>query len=340
LDGAFGDVSDPQKKWLKKINHHSLRLHEMISDILDLSKLQSGKAEMRRESLDLGKLIKTTVANLQTLVKEKKLSLRHRMPAELPHIWADPSRLEQVLTNLITNAIKFTPVEGRVEVSALPEDNHLIVSVSDTGPGIAPEYRDVIFDRFRQVRDSDKQESSTQGIGLGLAICKEIVAQHHGHIWVESELGKGSQFMFQLPIDARDSHQQVKNILVVDDDEEIGELLEVTLTQAGYLVTVLRNGKQAIQCLQDKNKHFDVVFLDLMLPGASGAEVIKVIRQMKMSCEIAVVTAYPNSEMLFEGMATGPLTIIAKPFNTESILDIAAKARPAPSASVPKSRAA
>jgi len=340
LDGAFGALNDPQRKWLKKISQHSLRLHGMISDILDLSKLQSGKTEMRREQLDIGKLFKAGLANMAMLAKEKKIRLTHNVSNDLPLIWGDSGRLDQVLTNLVTNAIKFTPEEGRIEVTVEKEEEHIAVTVADTGVGIAPDQQEEIFNRFHQIRSQDKPESSTQGIGLGLAICREIVIQHRGHIWVESEAGQGSRFKFQIPIEARSAAERPLNILVVDDDEEICELLTMTLTQAGFHVTASKNGKHAIQVIQENERGFDLVFLDLMLPGASGVEIIRHIRRLKRPAEIVVITAYPNSEMLFEGMTTGPLTIIAKPFNTESIVELARKIKPAPPAAKPQKKAA
>ncbi len=323
LDGAFGALSDGQTKWVKKINQHSLRLNEMINDILDLSKLQSGKTQMKRTPVHVGRMIKATVANLQMIAKQKDLSMSADDLSELPFLWADASRIEQVLTNLVTNAIKYTPAGGRIHVSAQKVGEVVRVCVEDTGIGVSPENRDIIFDRFRQVRSQQKNEPSTQGIGLGLAICKEIVDQHQGRIWVDSELGKGSRFQFEMPIDARGQAKAPLNVLVVDDDPEIAQMLQFSLEQEGYNVTVSRNGKHAIQLIEDNR--FDLIYLDLMLPGASGAEVIKAVRQMKVDTEIIVVTAYPNSELLLEGMATGPLTVVAKPFDTMKLLSMARK---------------
>lgn len=340
LDGAFGALSDPQVKWLKKINHHAMRLHGMISDLLDLSKLQSGKSELKRDSVDLAALIKSTVLHLQMLAQEKRVKLKADGVDNPLGVWGDRGRLEQVLTNLITNAFKFTPEHGQIEVEANLTGKDVEISVSDTGPGIAPENQALIFEKFRQIRSDENQESSTKGIGLGLAICKEIITQHRGKIWVESQVGKGSRFVFSVPIDARSQSRDPLRVLVVDDDEEICALLNLTLAQAGYHVTVAKNGKHAIQLTEDKQNRFDVVFLDLMLPGASGAEVIEKIRRQNLKMEIVVVTAYPNSELLFKGMEQGPLTIIAKPFKPESILAVASKLAVPRSSSEEKSRAA
>ncbi len=323
LDGAFGELSQSQKKWVHKINQHAQRLHQMISDILDLSKLQSGKTEIHRNQLDMVKLIKSTVANLKILSKEKKIDLNYRLPDTLPPIWADKNRIDQVLTNLITNAIKFTLKEGTIEVSALESGGFVQVTVSDSGPGIPADSQQAIFDRFRQIRTMGDPASSTKGIGLGLAICREIVTQHSGEIWVESEIGKGAQFTFKLPIGTASLQAAGANILVVDDDEEICKFIEAVLEQKNHRVTIAKNGNQAIQYIDNAQPAFDIVFLDLMLPGANGVEIIKAIHKKSTRPEIVVITAYPNSDLLFEGMAFGPLTIIAKPFDPEAILDMA-----------------
>jgi CheY-like chemotaxis protein len=233
--------------------------------------------------------------------------------------------LDQVLTNLVTNAIKFTPEGGRIEVSAENKEKEIQVAVADNGVGISPDHQEAIFDRFTQIRSQDKGHSATQGIGLGLAICKEIISHHRGQIWVESELGKGSRFVFKIPIDPRSDRRIEKNILVVDDEESICEMLKMNLTQAGHRVSVAKNGRQAIQRLQEKENPLDLVFLDLMLPMVSGVEVFKVIRQMVIKPEVVVITAYPNSDLLFQAMEFGPLTVIIKPFKMENILELVSR---------------
>ncbi len=199
LDGAVGALSDDQKKWVKKINGHALRLHEMINDILNLSKLQSGKAEMNCSALDVAEFVREKVDGLLTLAHERSLRLGVSVPTTLRLLWVDAARLEQVLTNLIGNAIKYTPTGGKITVSVTENSDAMEFAVQDTGPGVAPEHRNMIFERFRQIRQKDDPEKATQGIGLGLAISKEIVNHHGGKIWVESEPGQGSRFVFTIP---------------------------------------------------------------------------------------------------------------------------------------------
>ena len=199
LDGALGSMSDDQKKWVKKINGHAQRLHDMINDILDLSKLQSGKTEIRRGLVEAKSLVRTTVDNLAGLAQEKGLLLSAEVPDNPTPVWADSRHVERVLTNLLSNAIKYTPAGGKIIVTMRAKGGDVEFSVADTGAGIAPEHQETIFERFRQIRRQRDSDSATQGIGLGLAICKEIISQHNGKIWVESTMGKGSKFLFLIP---------------------------------------------------------------------------------------------------------------------------------------------
>jgi signal transduction histidine kinase len=199
LDGAIGPMSDEQKKWVKKINGHAFRLHDMINDILDLSKLQSGKTEIRRGLVEAKSLVRSTVDGLATLAHEKGLSLEASLPDAPTPVWADARHVERVLTNLLSNAIKYTPSGGKVSVTMGEKNGSVEFTVSDSGPGISKEHQETIFERFRQIRRVNDADSATQGIGLGLAICKEIISQHNGRIWVESSPGQGSRFIFSIP---------------------------------------------------------------------------------------------------------------------------------------------
>ncbi|OGS01121.1 MAG: hypothetical protein A3G41_00040 [Elusimicrobia bacterium RIFCSPLOWO2_12_FULL_59_9] len=340
LDGAYGALSEPQKKWVGRIFHHAIRLQEMLSDILDLSKLESGTADMRCEQLNIEKLIKTLVVNMQMLTGARKQSLTCEVPEGLPALWAYPGRIEQILTNLITNAMKYTQEGGAISVSAhMADGDNLQVTIADNGPGIAPEHHKAIFERFTQIHREGDDKIPMKGIGLGLAICKEIVAQHRGRIWVESEPGKGSRFIFQIPVDLRTFRPLSNHILVVDDEEDICDLLKMTLTRKGYQVSVSQNGKEAIELISNKDNPYDLIFLDLMLPGTSGLDVIKSTRKVRPEIPIIIITAYPNSDILFKSMEHAPLTFIAKPFKLDHILETMKRFLPKePSAAPPEER--
>jgi signal transduction histidine kinase/CheY-like chemotaxis protein len=196
--GMFGSVSREQTKWLGRIQSNSQSLVDLVSDFLDVSKLESGYIDLSRETLNLSALIQKNLDSYRVLALDKKISIRGSVDPSLPVIHADPRRLDQVLSNLISNAIKFTREDGEVEVgAALMDAARVKVWVGDNGVGIAANEIGRLFEKYRQ--GGNVKHSSHRGTGLGLVICKMIVEAHSGRIWVESEEGKGTTFFFSLP---------------------------------------------------------------------------------------------------------------------------------------------
>ena len=197
LDGIIGPVNDKQIEYLADIKTSTDRLARLIENLLDLSIIAAERAEMKPSAISLLALVQEVSLGLRTIAKNKLTDLELGSLEPLT-VWADRDRIAQVLTNLIGNAIKFTPPQGRVVVSAHMNGGAWAqVSIADTGPGIPPEEVRKIFNEFYQVTRPGKQKS--QGVGLGLAISKKLVEMHGGKIWVESEVGKGSMFHFTLP---------------------------------------------------------------------------------------------------------------------------------------------
>ena len=196
-DGVFGNVNDEQKKWLGKVLTTSHSLVGLVSDFLDLSKIEAGHVDLVKEDVDLTHLIRITLENHLPLAQERGLTLRHQTDPSLTPIYADPRRLGQVLNNLLSNAIKFTPQGGSVEVGARQENNSVRVDVKDSGVGIPTAEIDGLFKKYGQT--SAGRQSQHKGTGFGLVICKTIVEAYDGKIWVESEEGKGTTFSFCLP---------------------------------------------------------------------------------------------------------------------------------------------
>ena len=198
LDEIFGSVNDEQKKWLSKILASGRRLVDLVSDFLDLSKLEAGFVDISKEAVDLGALIQQSLENHLVLAQDKGISLSNRTDPTTPLIQGDPRRLEQVLGNLISNAIKFTKQGGAIEIGAARLNaGEVNVWVKDNGVGIAAEELGSVFEKYRQC--GNHKNVSYKGTGLGLVICKMIVEGHGGKISVESEEGKGSTFSFSLP---------------------------------------------------------------------------------------------------------------------------------------------
>jgi two-component system, NtrC family, sensor histidine kinase GlrK len=195
LEGKGGDVTDRQKRLLTIISEESDRLIGLVNSVLDLSKLESGILNFNFVKADLLPIIAQVVHEVGPLAEAKHITIR-RDSRTLPLLIMDTERMLQVLRNLLGNALKFTPRGGTVGISVRSEENTVIISVADTGPGIPNEHAAVIFDKFRQVPGSAK----VPGTGLGLAIVKHIIEAHGGTIWVHSESGHGSTFSFQLPV--------------------------------------------------------------------------------------------------------------------------------------------
>jgi len=198
-DGMFGPVSEEQKRWLAKIRGNSRALMDLVSDFLDVTKLEAGYVDVRKEAVELRRLIQKSVEDYAVLAQDKKIALTANVEPALPTINVDPRRLDQVLTNLISNALKFTAEGGKVEVGgARVNATQANVWVRDSGNGIPADELGHLFAKYRQC--SNARVSDQKGTGLGLVICKMIVEAHGGKIWVESQEGKGSAFYFSLPL--------------------------------------------------------------------------------------------------------------------------------------------
>jgi len=197
LDGVGGQTTDKQRKLLAILAEESNRLIGVVNSLLDLSKMDAGMMNYEFETVNLEPLIRRAVAEITPLVEAKKISLESAVEMALPAAPMDPERILQVLRNLIGNAVKFTPNGGRVKINAKPVNGNLQVSVTDSGPGVPPESLKLIFEKFSQGKH--KGAHIRQGTGLGLAIAKSIIQSHGGEIWAESQLGRGSTFVFVLP---------------------------------------------------------------------------------------------------------------------------------------------
>jgi signal transduction histidine kinase len=168
-----------------------------VSDILDLARIEAGRFKQRREAFDLATCLRGTLDRLHRLAEDKGIVLGLEVPDGLPPIWADGVRMEQVFTNLLGNALKFTPRGGRIGVAVEDLGPELLVRVWDTGVGIPTEHLDRVFDRFYRVPLS--AGAQVEGTGLGLTICKAVLDEHGGRIWVESSAGKGATFFLTIP---------------------------------------------------------------------------------------------------------------------------------------------
>src|SRR5262249_6512779 len=196
-EGMFGELNEKQQEYSQDIHASGQHLLSLINDILDLSKIEAGRMELEVTEFHLP----TAIDNALILVRERAgrrgLTLETHIDDRLGQIHADERKIRQVVLNLLSNDIKFTPEGGQIEVMARPGEGSVEVSVADTGVGIAPEDQEAVFEEFRQVGRSDKK---AEGTGLGLTLCRKFIELHGGRIWVKSEVGQGSTFTFTIPV--------------------------------------------------------------------------------------------------------------------------------------------
>lgn len=197
LEGALND-EQTARRFLGIINEETNRLHRLVNDLLDLSMMESRRVQMHREIMEIGKLVEDAADFLRDSAEKKSITMTAEVPKNLPEVFADEDRLQQVLINIIGNAIKYTTEGGAIHIAAREDNGSIIVSVADTGVGIPPQDLPQIFERFYRV---DKgRATDTGGRGLGLAIAKQIIEAHGGTIWAESQPQKGSTFSFSIPV--------------------------------------------------------------------------------------------------------------------------------------------
>ncbi len=313
------------------------RLTELINDVLDISKMESGRTEWRYEQVDMGEIIKNSAASAEGLIDEKGLELIIDVPNDVPTITGDKNRLMQVMINLFSNAVKFTSA-GTISCSAWEQHNAILVSVSDTGAGIASEDQEAVFERFRQAGDTMTEKP--KGTGLGLPICKQIIEHHQGQIWVESQLGEGSTFFFTIPLQPMEKkacdasavappapakegkpaavpHKRSDEILVmvVDDDPNVRSYLEQVLQHEGYRTVAAEDGFMALELARRTLP--DCITMDLMMPGMDGNSVIARLRENKTTSHIPVVVVSAFTEWDHGG---GDATL-SKPVDEERLVE-------------------
>jgi signal transduction histidine kinase len=197
VDGLFGPVNDEQKEWLGRMEITCRNVVNIVSDFLDISKIEAGRLDLIKKRIDLYKLIQGSLKSYMPMATVKKISMTTVLEPGLPEISADERRLEQVLSNLISNAIKFTAAGGVVEIGARRLDGDIRFWVKDTGEGIPPDELGDLFEKYRQ--STSGKISQSKGTGLGLVICKKIAEAHGGRISVESRVGEGSTFSMEIP---------------------------------------------------------------------------------------------------------------------------------------------
>jgi PAS domain S-box-containing protein len=326
---TVGKINEAQRRFLSIIKSNADRLALLANDLLDISRIETGRMRLNVEFIHISAIIDEIAASLRGQIEEKGLSLKLDIPESLSPIYGDRDRVTQILINLIDNARHYTPAGGQITVSAQVRGDFLQVSVADTGIGIAPEDQKKIFDRFYRADHSLVQEVA--GTGLGLSIAKSFVEMHGGEIWVESEPGQGSTFSFTLPLAERGKELEgfptpspsplslapSKRILVVEDEPDIAELIRYHLEGNGYRVTIALRGEEALAKAHQEKP--DLITLDILLPDIDGFEVLQRLKSDEETADIPVVilSIVPDRE---DGFRLGAVDYVTKPVDEGRLL--------------------
>jgi len=330
------DLGESARKALLAIDRNADLQRKLIDDLLDVSRIVSGKLHLERAVLDLGALAQACVAGMLVAAEAKGVHLSCAVALPV-FVDGDPQRLDQVLNNLIGNAIKFTPRGGRVEVTVLQAAEAARIVIEDDGQGIDPAILSQVFDRFRQGRGDDHRRE--RGLGLGLAISKHIVELHGGVVRATSQgLGQGATFTVELPAlpaehnagllapARREGALEGKRILIVDDNTDAAHTLDVLLKALGHETRVVYDGNQAVAAFDDFQPN--LVLLDIGLPGISGYEVARLLRSRgRHGVRIVAVTGWGQEEDRRRAKAAGFDHHLVKPADPLKLVETIAQWR-------------
>lgn len=318
--GVTGPLAAETKEYVGIALSNSERLVRLINDILDIEKIQSGKIEFRIEAVDLAMLVNHALAANEPVAVARQVRLT--LTTELPsvEVAVDPDRFAQVLTNLISNAVKFSPTGAAVELAVERSVDRVRITVRDHGPGVPMEFRDRIFQRFAQADTSTTREKG--GTGLGLSISKAIVEQLRGHIGFEPATGGGTTFFVEfpcLPLVTRSpgSEALTPRVLVCEDDPDVYRLLERMLTSGGFAVDIAPTLERARRLVAAH--HYSVITLDLVLADGDGATLIHELRAAAATRHTPIIVVSGSNRNLGQaGVLVSDL--IAKPFDENELI--------------------
>jgi PAS domain S-box-containing protein len=305
------------------------RLIRIINDILDVSKIEAGQVQLKLEPCDTAELIRSSLETSGEMARAAGVRIVVEPPEKPAVVRVDPDRFSQVLTNLVSNAIKFSPVDGVVTVTTHLGKRGVAISVRDRGPGISDKDIKVLFNKFKQLDSSPTRARG--GSGLGLAISKALIEEHGGTISVESVVGQGSVFTVKVPyaeslerapsgpyrVSARRSSASV---ILAEDDSDLREVLAQALSRSGFTVAPASNGRVA-RTLFDTG-HYDAMVVDLHMPVADGFGLIEHVRRTAHGMKMPIVVISGSNSGLGEtrSMALGATSFLPKPVTTDELV--------------------
>jgi CheY-like chemotaxis protein len=313
---------------------------QLISDILDVSRIISGKLRLEKKTVAASAVVEAALDTVRPSAEAKQVRLEAALDPDVGQVWADPDRLQQVVWNLISNAIKFTPEGGAVSIRLARSGSQVEIIVRDSGEGISPEFVPHVFERFRQADSSTSRPHG--GLGLGLAIVRHLVEAHGGTVVAESAgKGHGASFTVRLPrhaaADATTPTGEAApaeaapvlslahvRVLLVDDDPDTRGMMQTVLSQRGAQVTAAASAAEALACVERETP--DVLLSDIGMPGMDGYALIRELRERPEARAIpaAALTAYAHADDRGQAIAAGYQIHVAKPVEPAELVAVVA----------------
>jgi signal transduction histidine kinase len=304
-----------EEEMLAKARRQVARLAKLVEDLLDVSRMESKRAQLFLARVSLDELAAQVVADFRAQARAHELIVVRSGAAAT--VMADRPRLEQVLVNLLQNAVKYSPAGGVVEVRVQVRGKEALLSVKDPGIGVPPEEQARLFQRFFRAGNASSRNFS--GLGIGLYVSQEIIQRHGGSFEVQSEVGKGSTFTFRLPLAGRDAQSRGR-VLLVDDDPEILEATGQLLREWGYAVDEARDGATALELARDMRP--DLMLIDLMMPVMDGWTLIGRIRNEKVAEGVPLVVFSADRDAREKGRKLEADAALRKPFELEELQEL------------------
>jgi signal transduction histidine kinase/ActR/RegA family two-component response regulator len=334
LDRMFGEINDRQQEYLRDIWGSGKHLLQLLTEILDLSKVEAGHMELESVTFSIREALEYALSMMRERAARHDIGLTLEVDPSVGLVEADELRFKQVVLNLLSNAVKFTPDGGVVIVGARADRDDMVITVTDTGVGVAPEDRERIFESFQQ---GPRGASTQDGTGLGLTLCRRIVGLMGGRMWLESELGVGSTFGFSLPCGLQSlpngfpsparEELRLPKVIVIDDDRPSVDLLTIYLDSAGFEVFSANDGASGLDAIRRQKPV--AVILDIRLPRMDGWDVLAALKVDADTAAIPVVVVSILDERA-KGLSLGAADYLVKPVSREELLAALARVQVMP----------
>lgn len=322
LERMFGELNERQDEYLRDILSSGRHLLNLLNDILDLSKVEAGRMELATSTFSVASAMEYGISMVRERAALHGITITLEVDSTVDGIESDELRVKQVLLNLLSNAVKFTPDGGHVAVAARRVDDELVVTVADDGPGIPQDEQERIFESFQQGRRGTQRE---EGTGLGLTLCRRIVALLGGRMWLESDVGVGSTFGFTVPmgglvpepVAAPADLAHLPVVVVIDDDRASLDLMTAYLDGLGVQVVHARDGEEGLDLIRALGPA--AVVLDIRMPGLDGWEVLTRVREDEATRAVPVIIVSILDEKS-RGLTLGAADYLVKPVGREELV--------------------